>query len=318
VKPAHAVSLIETAYRLDLTTEQWLEGIAAAAAVALGSTQGAMAFQYDASGGDWVHVAGTGLSGLSPDFARDYFNHPDMPPEAAAAMAQILKSSRVGSLRSVFEGLAFRPVCDVLDTYGIDDMLAVNGLDPSGRGCMLLIADKKREHSPRTAQFWYRLAAHVSAGNRLHGTLKSLAQLGTDPTRGAEAILTPTGRVEHASGPAEPRPAREALRDALVRIEAARAEGDDVHRAVELWRGLVAGRWSLVEHFERDGKRYYLAHKNDPELAEDRVLTPRERLVLGYAELGQSNKLVAYALGLSSSTVSTLLGRARKKLGVQP
>jgi DNA-binding CsgD family transcriptional regulator len=78
----------------------------------------------------------------------------------------------------------------------------------------------------------------------------------------------------------------------------------------------VSGRWSLVEHFERDGRRYYLAHKNDPELTKDRSLTPQERVVLGYAELGHSNKLIAYELGLSSSTISTTLNRAKKKLGI--
>jgi DNA-binding CsgD family transcriptional regulator len=88
-----------------------------------------------------------------------------------------------------------------------------------------------------------------------------------------------------------------------------------VERSVELWRGLVSGRWSVVEHFESAGKRYYLAHKNDPELARDRALTPREQQVLRYAELGQSNKLIAYSLGLSISTVSTLLSKARRKLG---
>src|SRR5262245_25636839 len=81
---------------------------------------------------------------------------------------------------------------------------------------------------------------------------------------------------------------------------------------------LVAVRWSLVEHFERDGRRFYLAHKNDPELAADRSLTRRERQVLAYAELGYSNKLIAYSLGLSSSTVATLLFKGRRKLGMAP
>jgi DNA-binding CsgD family transcriptional regulator len=117
-------------------------------------------------------------------------------------------------------------------------------------------------------------------------------------------------------GAAEPRTAREALREALVRIDQARSVSDDANESVELWRGLVAGRWSIVEHFERDGRRYYLAHKNDPELAPERTLTQRERQVLGYAELGHSNKLTAYALGLSSSSVSTHLTRARRKLAV--
>jgi len=196
-------------------------------------------------------------------------------------------------------------------------MLGINGLDPSWRGCMLAIAVRRTSQSARTAHIWQRLAAHISAGNRLRTRLEALSNGGVDPLSQAEAVLTPNGKVEHATGPAEPRDAREALREALARIDAARSEGEDARRCVDLWHGLVGGRWSLVDHFERDGKRYYLAHKNDPELAADRELTPRERLVLGYAELGNSNKLISYSLGLSSSTVSTLLGRARKKLGMR-
>ena len=43
------------------------------------------------------------------------------------------------------------------------------------------------------------------------------------------------------------------------------------------------------------------------------VLTARERQVVGHAALGRSNKAIAYSLGLSPSTVSTLLDRARKR-----
>jgi DNA-binding CsgD family transcriptional regulator len=204
-----------------------------------------------------------------------------------------------------------------LQQYGVTDMVGVNGLDPSGRGVMLTIVDRHRTRSSRTQDVWHRLAAHISAGNRLRTTLESLAQGVDDAARHAEAVLSSSGKVEHATGEAEPRSAREALRDALVRIDASRSERDDARRSIDLWRGLVAGRWSLVEHFERDGKRYYLAHKNDPEVAPDRALTERERQVLGYAELGHSNKLIAYELGLSSSTVSSLLRNARRKLGTQ-
>ena len=181
---------------------------------------------------------------------------------------------------------------------------------------MLTIVTPRQPHSPRTANLWHRLAAHISAGNRLRKALGTLAFEKIDPTARAEAVLAPNGKIENATGPAEPRAARDALRDALVRIDAARSERDNPERSVELWRGLVAGRWSLVEHFERDGRRYYLAHKNDPELAQDRTLTSRERQVLGYAELGHSNKLIAYELGLSTTTISTILIRAKKKLGM--
>lgn len=46
----------------------------------------------------------------------------------------------------------------------------------------------------------------------------------------------------------------------------------------------------------------------------DRALTRREQQVLAYAEIGHSNKLIAYSLGVAISTVSTLLARARRKL----
>jgi len=45
-----------------------------------------------------------------------------------------------------------------------------------------------------------------------------------------------------------------------------------------------------------------------------RGLTLRERQVLAYAGLGHSNKVIAYELGLSTSTVSTHLARARRKM----
>jgi hypothetical protein len=317
VKPAHAVSLIETAYGLDGATEQWLQKVAASACSAMESAQGAMAFQYDASDGNWVNVGVGAIHDLSPEFARDFFSQEDMPKEAARGMAQVFKSLRFGSVRAVLNRLQARAFSATLDRHGVHDLVGVNGLDPPGRGCMLIMVVQKMPRAPRTKHVWERLAAHISAGNRLRTTIAALSEPNFDPTQRAEAVLTANGKVEHATGPAESRAAREALRDALVRIDKARSEQEDARRSVELWRGLVAGRWSLVEHFERDGKRYYLAHKNDPELAEDRGLTPRERLVLGYAELGQSNKLIGYALGLSSSTVSTLLARARKKLGTQ-
>jgi DNA-binding CsgD family transcriptional regulator len=203
----------------------------------------------------------------------------------------------------------------VFERYGVANMVGINGLDPSGRGCMITVALDQIDASPRTVQVWHRLAAHISAGSRLRETLDTLENRDAVVAH-AEAVLAPGGKVEHATGPAEARSAREALRDALVRIDTARSGKHDTRRLVELWRGLVAGRWSLVEHFERDGRRYYLAHKNDPELTQDRALTERERQALGYAELGHSNKLIAYELGLSSSTVGTLLAKARRKLGM--
>jgi DNA-binding CsgD family transcriptional regulator len=70
-----------------------------------------------------------------------------------------------------------------------------------------------------------------------------------------------------------------------------------------------------VDHFDSDGRRYVLAHRNDARVPEDaRGLTLRERQVLAHVALGQSNKVIAYELGLSKSTIAGHLARARKKL----
>jgi DNA-binding NarL/FixJ family response regulator len=164
---------------------------------------------------------------------------------------------------------------------------------------------------------WQRLAAHISAGFRIR---RKIAESGAvDATHGAEAILESSGAVAHASDAATPRSSRDALRAAVLAAD--RARGPLRRRApdeaIEAWRGLVAGRWTLLDHFDRDGRRYLLAHRNDPDAPDPRALTLRERQVVGYVALGQSNKLIAYELGLSASTVGVLLKKAAAKLGAR-
>jgi DNA-binding NarL/FixJ family response regulator len=132
----------------------------------------------------------------------------------------------------------------------------------------------------------------------------------------SEAILRPDGTLEHATPAARSDAARASLRRAALAVDRARGKlrRRDPHEALAIWKGLVAGRWSLVDHFDSDGRRYLIAHRNDPEAPDWRGLTRREQQVLAYATLGHSNKLIAYELGLATSTVSVHLARARAKL----
>lgn len=84
--------------------------------------------------------------------------------------------------------------------------------------------------------------------------------------------------------------------------------------ALEEWTGLVAARWTIVERFDDHGHHYLLARRNDPELPDLSLLSERERQVTAQACLGRSNKLIAYELGLATSTVGVLLWRAATKL----
>jgi DNA-binding NarL/FixJ family response regulator len=72
---------------------------------------------------------------------------------------------------------------------------------------------------------------------------------------------------------------------------------------------LFSGRWSLVDHFDSDGRRFILARHNAPKVAAPKALPLRQRQVLFHAAAGWSNKEIAYALGVSESTVAAHLMR---------
>ena len=102
----------------------------------------------------------------------------------------------------------------------------------------------------------------------------------------------------------------------VVARRSSRTAPPDIDKALEVWRGLVAGRWSLVDHFDTDGKQFLLAMKNAPRTQAVVDLTPREGRVCALAAMGHRDKEIAYLLGLSMSSVTAALHRARKKLKV--
>lgn len=86
--------------------------------------------------------------------------------------------------------------------------------------------------------------------------------------------------------------------------------------ALGLWQALVAGRWSILDRIDTDGRRFLLARRNERGVIDPRALNSREQQVASHALLGQSNKLIGYQLGLAPSTVAGHLARACRKLGV--
>ena len=198
---------------------------------------------------------------------------------------------------------------------GAVDQYTVRAIDPTLHGVAVcaplakLAAPSKRER-----KIWGLLAAHITAGYRLRRELSEGIDLDE-----AGAVLDPDGRCQHAGGELETAPARAALRRAAVAIDRARGplRRDDPIESVEIWRGLLDGRWSLVDRFDTDGRRFIVALENAPHTADPRMLTERERQVAGYVALGHSDKEVAYALGLSNNTVATHVASAKRKLGAR-
>ena len=118
---------------------------------------------------------------------------------------------------------------------------------------------------------------------------------------------------------ARARPAMQALREQAIAIDRARGpmRKTDPDEALRAWQALVSGRWTLLDHFDRDGRRYFIARRNETPAEGPVGLSPRERQVLGWAALGHPGKLIAYELGLKRSTVATHLSSAVRKLGLK-
>ncbi|HET7543600.1 MAG TPA: helix-turn-helix transcriptional regulator [Polyangiaceae bacterium] len=308
--------MIESAYHLGCETEDWLAGLLCSIARVLSCAPRGAAAIYDATSPNWVHISSLVQRDLPPAFLAEAFNQ---PPASEAHARGLVNLYRTGMFGSVIDRVTpYVPAyTELLRRFEMDDAAVIIAADPTWSGTLFALPTARRNDSPRTRYVWRKIMAHLAAGLRLRRLLGHAAFSRSVPVEHAEAVLSPQGKIEHARGDASTRDGREALRDALTRIDAARAAAseDRAEHAIELWRGLISGRWSLAEHFERDGRRYFVAFRNDPQFAKQRALSPRELQVLSYRRMGCSNKLIAYSLGLSQTSVVKYLGRAREKLG---
>jgi DNA-binding NarL/FixJ family response regulator len=92
------------------------------------------------------------------------------------------------------------------------------------------------------------------------------------------------------------------------------AEPDD---ALGAWTALVDGRWSLVDVFERGGKRWVVAVPNLPDVRDPRALPPIERAVFGLLARGRSNKSIAFELGIAEGTAAAYVRDLARKIRVE-
>jgi DNA-binding CsgD family transcriptional regulator len=199
------------------------------------------------------------------------------------------------------------------DAGGVVDSVALGLPVPGANPAIFGVNSATVQHiDDATRPVWHRVAIHLSAGCRLVGRPVSA------DAEDVEAIIAADGSIAHAIGPGSEREARESLREAAKQVDRARTrEGRSAPvEALELWQGLFAGRWSLVEHFDSDGKRFMLARRNDPDLADPVALSRRQRQVAFYASMGLTNQEIGYALGLAENTVSAHLTQALSKLGI--
>jgi DNA-binding CsgD family transcriptional regulator len=223
-------------------------------------------------------------------------------------------------------------------------MFGVFAVEPDGWAIALGAPLKEAgQRSSRDRPFWRHIAGHLQAAHRLRrklGTAEnpplSLLKEGegvriewtghyTKVAHGSEAlarpqaVLDPSGRILDAEDDARNADAREALRTSAIALDRAKAKmlrNKNDESVLEEWRALVDGRWSLVDHFDTDGRRLLIARRNVPGTMPIPLLDERERAVLGYRIAGHPLKLIAYEMGFSMGLTSRLLKSAMNKLGL--
>lgn len=314
------LDVLESAYRFDGDDRSWLDGIARSVRRHIDPRKvGAISFFYQLDSGGKVTPGDV----LSYDVDEPYTSilaqvPGSLPPwYVRQTFAQHPCASAVNTGDANARALARAQMQQAFSAVGWRDLFVVNGLDPTGAGVYVAALRKTGRALPRALQTrWTRVAVHLAAAWRLRRTLRDARARTADA---AEAVLTPAGKVEHARDAARSRPARQALAHAARTIERARTRRGraDADRSVAEWTGLIAARWTLVDHFEEGGKRYLVARKNDVADVGRAELSPRELQAVAFAALGHGNKLIAYEMGIAAETVRVLLHRAARKLGAR-
>jgi DNA-binding CsgD family transcriptional regulator len=312
-----ALRVIEAAYVRRASDEAWLSEVAEVIARELGPHGGGVAYfvRWRPHGlpetRGWTRVG----SATEDDLACCRGQHEGPMPEELVkdasrvyARGSILTGSReamdeiLKKIEAIHGGLTERT--------GSYDSLNLLCTDATHEGVSFLHPSREevRTH-PQTRALWSRVAAHVTAGLRMQR-----AASGSSLLDGADAILDPAGHVLDAAKGAEA--SLSVLRDAARDVDRARLRGTDEHEALDLWQCLFSGEYSVVDRFDTDGKRLFVAKKNAPTARGPRALTERERQVVALVAVGHADKSVAYELGIAEGTVARYLHVALRKLGI--
>jgi DNA-binding CsgD family transcriptional regulator len=319
MRHAGPIDVLEAVYCAGSSRAAWLRRVLESAAPLLHPGTHPSGYFFDFSGATATPVQGVQVLGGGATVVEGLAAFHNRGPKVSYALVRATLVS-TGSEMARTAGLAaeFEQFQRYFAKLGlrVADTLGVVGADPSRRGVAVsCLYDREVMVTRAARRRWMRVAVHLAAGSRL---LSAFDVAPPGKASRPDAVLGPDGRVEHAEGEAREAVALESLRTRAVAIDRARGRlrRSDPDAALDAWHGLVAGRWSLVDRFESDGRRYVVAHRNEPETAGVLSLTARERQVVGYRMAGHSSKLTAYALGVSPAAVSAALKSSVEKLGV--
>jgi DNA-binding CsgD family transcriptional regulator len=308
--------MIEAAYRCDETDEGWLRGLLDAAAP-LDAGCGTYARIDDVSNPDRPRISAYALSRLPEKLVATVDEGHARAP-VGINRALYARSPPVRFARDQLKGLPDplrESFAGILAAYGFEDVMGVFARDSDGLLTHIGIPMAKRcRIHPRTVHRLTCVAAHLTSAARLRR-----AGAPAPDAPGTDAVLDSSGALRHAAAGARSRDVRARLSEAVKQLERARGplSRSDPDASLAVWRGLVDGKWSLVDHWDSDGRRFILARRNTPRIRDPRALTEAEGAVVEFLAMGHPQKYVSYLLGLTPSTVASQFASARRKLGVR-
>ena len=311
-----ALQVVEAGYQVRSSLAEWLKGVALASRPFLDEGEGVFACLVDATDPRTVQFTDPIQLGCPPEIwelAKQ--SATKLTPEEQAANLRrpytyATVSERLGPGGTFKKHWMYGGYRDC----GLSDFALLTSTDLDGHGIVLGAPRKKLDSTTaRERGRWTLIAAHLRAAARLQRAAASGRSL-----QAPEAVLTPDGKPRHLSSIAQAPEMRVVLRDAVMQLERIRSsEHGTTADALSIWQALIGGRWSILDQFDADGKRFLIARPNEPEPPPIRELTNRECQVVSYARLGHSNKLISYELGLSPARVSEATASAMLKLGIR-
>lgn len=314
MRASTVIDVVRLAYRFDLGEQEWLDTLAESLAT-LVPGHGTLVYTFDArSPRDGVAIRRWSGRGVDDRFVDATLA---LNRKSTADETRLFYHSGVvtGTVSSMLDTISDDPArnerfAGTVGRLGVADSWGLTASSPEHRGIVANSPlESRRSLGRREAEVWRCVGVHIVSGYRLRRRV-------SDRSGEADAVIAPDGAMLDEEPGADASSARERIARHVREVEHHARRTGDALDAVTVWKGLVEGRWSLVHRYDSDGKRYYLLHENRCSLPPIHRLSERERQVVAYVAQGDSNRWVAYQLGLSPGTVAVQLRRAMRKMGI--
>ena len=298
-----AFRLLEAAYDLSLTEQEWFQSIAQLAEPLMGPVELIIAHEFRVNSNQEAEFWGWGLNEQEIQFLE---------------VGQKLLSLKKGFFKELYSsqiehGLlseSYGPEELAKDIQGFGfadlDLLFTIARTSDAEGLLIgAIVPEGRKIRASEKFIWSKLAPHLAGALSLRRAILSVDS--SSIPRPGKAIGNLGQPTLLSSNVAPDRRLLEMLDDEELKTEPV---------ARSFWNEIVSGNFSLISRCSEDGQSLLVGFRNPKGVSDPRKLNEQEIEVAVRAAVGTANKEIASLLGYKESTVATYLSSALRKLGL--